>query len=464
MSAASGGTVERVRLNLRVSKSIKEAYESVVTDKYGRKRPYTGTELERELRFALDDGSIYELYDAISELAEAFGQTSREKKNLSSPSDDTVVVSYRVAEPVRNGIMALASDGDYSNPGKFIERIMHAYAAGEGVHDRLIDSVERIKQATDHKFNDELSAIERRTKAIADELEGKLEFTIDEFEQAIQSVPNISPSDYTREKYLPRVLDELDATWHVNNPYPIFTTATDEKPPEQERDLRNKPYLLMDESDKQSAIKIDFLTSNGRTYSVSDALDVLQGKPQHKTVRKLMRQIGNTSGFEYVNGSKRRGSNAGDILKVNRKAVMNSADHKNLQSVLNYEQTDESDTNDSTSDIPKTDLDATQLQEVANVIENMRGSVDDLHDPVIKRKTAEVISEHIDRDGDSDLVDELFDVITDEQVTRVREYIADGTEQAASAGSEGGDRTAGTTVQQPTPERKLRADGGNVET
>ncbi|HMA77795.1 MAG TPA: hypothetical protein VKP88_01490, partial [Candidatus Paceibacterota bacterium] len=100
-STNNGGTVDRVRLNLRVSKSVKRAYESAVAEKYGRKRPYTGTELERELRFALNDGTVHELYDAIEDLADVFGKAPAKKNNLSAPSDESAV--YPIASPNRFG-------------------------------------------------------------------------------------------------------------------------------------------------------------------------------------------------------------------------------------------------------------------------------------------------------------------------------------------------------------------------
>lgn len=458
-TSSAGATVERVCLNLRVSKSVKEAYETVVAEKYGRKRPYTGTELEREFRLALDKGTITELYDSVLDLADAFGKVPREKNNLSTPDDETAVVAYRVAEPVRNGIMALASSNNCSNPGEFVERVMYSYAVGESVDERLINLTDRIKQATDHKFNDELSAKERRTKAIADELDGLHQFTIDDFDSAVESVPKISPGSYIREEYLPRVLDELDKTWHPHNPE-VFTN-TDDVPPERERDHRNKPYLLMDAADKQLAIKTDIVTGNGRAYTVSDALDALRNKPQHKTVRKLMRQIGETAGFEYKKGSQRRGNNADDVLVVNRKDVLSSTDHKDVQRVLADEQTDD---DGSTSADERTETDGTQW--VQQAAENLPDApVGKLPDAVIKNKIAEATNDEIDRDESGSIPDELLDAVTDEQVAKVRQYIADGTEKPGSNPSEGRGRTAGTTVQQPTTSaRQLRADGGNPTT
>jgi len=61
---------------------------------------------------------------------------------------------------------------------------------------------------------------ERHTKTIAHELSqsGAVGFSLTEFDNAIKAAQGIGVSDYTRKQYLPRVLDELDFTWHPNNP------------------------------------------------------------------------------------------------------------------------------------------------------------------------------------------------------------------------------------------------------
>jgi len=430
MSTDSGSdTVERVCLNLRVSKSVKRAYEDVVVEKHGRKRPYTGTELERELRFALNDGTVHELYDAIEDLADVFGKAPAKKNNLSAPSDESAVVSYRIAEPVRNGIMSLASNADCSNPGRFIERIMQSYAVGESVEERLIELTDRIKQATEHEFNNELSAIEKRTKAIAAELEDAGSFTLDVFNSAIQAVPKISPSDYTREKYLPRVLDELDATWHTHNPK-LFTT--DDVPPEEYRDPRNKPYLLMDTADKRLAIKADRFEDNSRCYTVSDAVDALPKQPQHKTARKLMREIGETDGFTYVKGSERRSGDA-DVLMVDRKTVRNSAEHKSLHRVLGAKK-----------------MDTVGTQWVKEVAESLPGDIGELENAtaIIKNKIVCATVENHDALSSGEF-NECFEAVPDKQVAQVRQHDEYPASEPASPGAKGGGDAGETTMQQP---------------
>ncbi len=462
-STNNGGTVDRVRLNLRVSKSVKRAYEDVVVEKHGRKRPYTGTELERELRFALNDGTVHELYDAIEDLADVFGKAPAKKNNLSAPSDETAVVSYRIAEPVRNGIMSLASNADCSNPGEFIERIMQSYAVGESVEERLIELTDRIKQATEHEFNDELSAIEKRTKAIAAELEDVLSFTIDDFDRAIQAAPKISPSDYTREKYLPLVLDELDATWHPANPK-LFTTR--DVPPEEDRDPRNKPCLLMDTADKRLAIKTDRFADNSRCYTVSDAVDALPKQPQHKTARKLMREIGETDGFNYVKGSERRSSDA-DVLMVDRKAVMNSAEHKALQRVVEI---DGESADGSTNPTEKMDTDGTQW--VKEAAESLPEDIDELQNTtaIITNKIVCATVENHDALS-RDEFNRCFEAVTDKQVAQVRQHDEYPASEPASSDAKGGGNTGETTIQQPesgiedqstamNSADKARTDGG----
>mgnify|MGYP006926931696 CR=1 FL=1 len=134
---------DRVCLNLRVSQSVKENYEAAITEKYGKKRPYTGTELEREMRLRLDTGKTFELYSSIQDLAEVYGKANREKKFFSTPSgDDTVILKYRVAEPIRRGIMSLAAERD-KGAGEFVDTIMNQYARGEGVDERMCDLINR---------------------------------------------------------------------------------------------------------------------------------------------------------------------------------------------------------------------------------------------------------------------------------------------------------------------------------
>ena len=424
-SSSATETVERVCLNLRVSKSVKEAYESVIAEEYGRKRPYTGTELERELRFALGEGTVSDLYDAVSDLGEAFGEAPREKKNLSTPNDETAVVGYRVSESVRRGIMSLASGTTCTNPGEFVERIMQSYAAGESVDERLINLTDRIKQATDHKFNDDLSAIEKRTKAIAAEIDAD-EFTIDDFDEAVEEVPKITPSRHIREQYLSRVLDELDATWLDRDWNTHIFTTRDDVPPEAERDHRNKPYLLMDNADKRLAIKTGFIESSDNVYTESEAMGALQNKPQPKTVRKLMRQIGETDGFRYRDGSDRRTRNADDVLRMNRDAALSSSDHDDLARVL-------------------MDTDGTQwVQEIAGWLSDLPSLP---NDAAIKHKIAYNTTDYNVRALDNK--SNFLDAITDEQVARVQQYAADSTEEAASTPVEGRGNTGETTIQQP---------------
>lgn len=457
-SSSTTETVERVCVNLRVSKSVKRAYESAITEKYGRKRPYTGTELEREFRLALDIGTVTELYDSMHDLADAFGKAPSEKKILSSGSRDaTEVVGYRVAKPVRNGIMALASNNSCSSPGMFVERIMHSYAVGESADERLIDLADRIKQASGHKFNAELSAKERRTKAIAAELEDWDQFTTHDFNEAVEAVPKISPSDHIREEYMDRVLDELDATWwSVSSSGVGVYTAADDVPPEAERDTRYKPYLLMDDDDKRLAIKTGFYTSNKRTYTVADALEALQNKPQHKTVRSLMRDIGSKDGFKFVSGSERRGSGKEDILTINRKVAIDK--HRDLARVVEAQQDDEAD---SINAADKMDTDGTQwVQKVAESLPE--GIVSSTNaDAVIKNKIVQATTTDEDIIDESGGVrDEFLDAVTDDQVAQVKQHLKNGTEEPVSEPSKGGVSAGETTIQQSNSAQKVRTDGG----
>jgi hypothetical protein len=438
---------ERVRLNLRVSKSVKDAYESCITEKHGQKHPYAGTELERELRLRLDEGTIGELYSSIPRLADAFGKAPREKKNLSTPDDGTTVVGYRVSKSIRNAILSLTSKLNHTNPGAFVETVMNSYAVGESADERLINLVDRIKNATEHEFNDELSAKERRTKAIADELGDS--FTVDDFGQAIESGTKISNSNYTRNTYLSRVLDEKDCTWHPRK-RGLFVPA-DDVPPEDRRDPRNKPYTLMSDGDKKTAIKYDVYQTE-QVYKVSDALSMLNNKPQPNTVKGLMREIGETDAFGYRKGADRKKNDADDVLrlKVPPEDVLSSSDHKDLSQIVEHQA-------ETTETTEQTETDGTQwVQEAADRLPDV--PIENLPDAVVRNKIAEATNTNIQREDNGGIPDRLLESITEEQVGRVREYAADGTEKPASTPAGGGGNTGETTRQQPDIDPKSRLD------
>lgn len=297
--------IDRVRLNLRVDADVKEVFEKAIFDEYRGKRPYCGITLERECRFRLDDSTLNDLWNSVDDLAETFGQADGGKNKISQPSrGETEIVQYRVAEDVRNGIMDLAEQTHYDSAGEFVEAIMWSYANGRSREERLADRADRIRHAAEER-NDAPDAVERRTRTIASVLENSGDgFDMAEFEAAIEEhATGISPSQYVKQKQLPRVLDRLGYTW-VPAEDDVFVDS--ETLDTSGRDPRQKPKLLRDDADAREALKyaayLETVTDTQRqrpALSIDDAVDILGStKP---TVRQKMKDLGeNADGFHYI--------------------------------------------------------------------------------------------------------------------------------------------------------------------
>lgn len=227
-------------------------------------------------------------------------------------------MSYRVAEDVRERITSFAQSESWHSAGDYVEAVMRCYAEHGSLLDRLQDRLTRIKQAGERAIGGDTSLKQRRTEAIADALdtEGNTAFTLDEFDEAVNVGPQgIDASAHAREEYLPRVLEELDYTWHPDAP--VFAPRDSLDLPEQ-RDVRGKPYVLMSDADRRRAVKTDaYAAANGREkaqFTVGDALETLDGRPQPTTVRSILRKIAaDSSGFSW-DGDK-------DRLKIDRREV-----------------------------------------------------------------------------------------------------------------------------------------------
>ena len=478
MSSAADPDDNVERLNVRVPPAVKDSFEAAVAEKYGSAVGFARYELVRELRLRLDVGIEAEVNSAIGDLADVYGQTDREKKFLNTPDGRGSVVAYRVPTSIRKGLHRLANDAD-RGIGEYVASVMQRYAKGEGVDERNLNNLDRIKAATDYKFDDGLSAKERRTKAIADRL--GTEFSIDEFGEAIDATAEpISDTRYTREEYLPRVLDETGCTWHPSSSE-LFIDA-DDVDADERRDRRSKPYLLMDDADKRLALKMEAY-SNATRLTVSEAVSTLQGKPQRTTAKQLLRDIGDTDGFKYRRGADRRKTNADDLLLLtDHQQIESSEDHKELRRILDDQADGETadQTDDHRDDIEtETDDDQTDavedrgeagietgdqwVSEAADELPDV--SIDTLPDTVIRNKVAEATNDQIERDGSGAIEDEYLEAVNDDQVTAVREYLDDGddvdAEEPQSPPSKGGGNTAKTGTQQPEADADERLDALN---
>lgn len=338
--------IPRVRLNVYVDEDVKERYEREVFEKHRFKSPYCGTELERELRFRTDDCRLGELWDNVAGLADEFGKRPR-KKNFSEPErGDTSLVQYNVSERIRAKASEYVEESQYGSLGEFIEHVMHEYTLGRSVEERLTEQTERILDAAKTELDDDLSAVERRTKKVAGALEatGDDAFSLDEFEDALREAKGIDATAYTRKEYLPRVLDELGYTWTPEQS-DLFVDA--ETIDTEGRDPREKPYTLMSDADKRLAIKYELwaLAEHGRgdqeLIEIPDGRQLLDGRPPKTTVEDLYRDLAETPGFDYVTGASRTSPDAGDGLRIRQRVVADARGHGELKRLLGIEDDEE---------------------------------------------------------------------------------------------------------------------------
>lgn len=324
----------RVNLNLRVDEDVKDAFNSEIERKYGKCRPYAGIELEREFRFFLDRGETAELNQVVDDLNDSIGGSDSKEKIRVSNRNKTTVASHRISENIRSELKSVAED-DYRSPGKLAESIMYRYVTDGSVVERLTQKLQNISKQMEYETDDSLGAKERRTKKIADELSrsGVRSFRMEEFDEAINSANGISVSDYTREQYLPRVLDQLDFTWHPENT-DVFVDRDSVDIPKV-RDPTKKPLILVDENDKQLMIKLAAYRAinddvwKKEVFSTDDAVDLFKGHVRKSTVRPLMREIADTSpGYKYDREK--------EELKLTKKVIKRHADEN--QDILQIEE------------------------------------------------------------------------------------------------------------------------------
>lgn len=365
-------SIDRVPLNLRIDKGVKKAYEGAIRREHGAKSPYCGIELERELRFRLDDSRSNEIWANITSLSEEFGQQGYKEKIPQPERIDTTVVRYQIAENVRSDIIKLAEEESYRSAGAFVGSIMHSYATGRSIEERLVDRTDRILQAAQAEHDDELSAVGRRTKKIAQALEAidGCTFTLDEFDDALQEAKGIESTAYTLKEYLPRVLEDLDYTWSDKTDEFVDADTIDT----ERRDPRKKPYKLMNESDRRLAIKYELYTlasqqsGDQALINITEAIDVLQGRPQKKTVKQLLRDIGRTGGFSYDDGSNRANSDASDALKIDLPSLRNAPGHADLLALVDLKQSAPINDDSSSPDGGSAEVEATDTELVEDSI------------------------------------------------------------------------------------------------
>jgi len=317
------GETNRVRLNLRIDEDVKRNFNNEIKAKFGKCRPYAGIELEREFRYFLNQGELADLQDVVDDLTDTLGGSESKEKTREVDRGETVVASHRIAENVRTALIS-ASQDDYRSAGELAEAIMYGYITDGSVIERVTQKLQRISEEPQPDVDDSMGAKERRTKTIAHELSqsGAVGFSLTEFDNAIKAAQGIGVSDYTRKQYLPRVLDELDFTWHPNNPELYVDSESLELT--NPRDPTKKPLMLMDREDKRLAIKVAAYRSDGgdsikATFSITDVVDLFKGQIRKSTVRRLMREVAESSpGYKYNQDREKLGINIKNVRRHNR--------------------------------------------------------------------------------------------------------------------------------------------------
>lgn len=317
----SDSGVERIQVNVRVDKQVKDAFDEKIIETFGTQRPYAGIELEREFRAFLDRGDVADLRFVVEDLLAVFEDTDHEKKIRKPKRKKSVSIGYRISEELRREMKSV-SDKDSRSFGKIVELIMYKYVMeGRFLH-RITEDLQHVLERVETERDDSLGAKGRRTQTIADELDSRdLDaFDIADFEDAIEIASGIGASTYTKKEYLPRVLDKLNFTWDPENPERFIDREADSVP--DIRDLTTKPYILMNREDKRKAIKIAAYrsaTSRHSQFSIEDAAAVLQGRPKRSTIKTLLREIASSApGYQYSSEQGR--------IKVSPKVVANNPD------------------------------------------------------------------------------------------------------------------------------------------
>jgi predicted HicB family RNase H-like nuclease len=310
-----GSDVERIQVNVRVDKSVKDAFDEQIIEIFGTLRPYAGIELERECRSFLDRGDITELKMVVEDLTAVFVDTDCKKKIRKPKRRESTTVGYRISDKLRRKMKIVAED-DYRSFGRLIEAIMYTYVREGRVIQRLTDRLHHVLEQVEQEQDNTVGAKDRRTQTITSELEKTNQdvFDMADFEEAIEAASGISASKYTKQEYLPRVLDELNFTWDPENPGRFIAKESYDVP--DLRDVTRKPYHLMSREDKRKAIKIKAYRSatSQSALTIEDASAVLQGRPNRSTIKGLLREIDDSSpGFRY---SPEKGK-----LKVDSKVV-----------------------------------------------------------------------------------------------------------------------------------------------
>ena len=302
MSDGAREEIERVPLNLRVSESVKNAYEDAIYHERGCVSPYAAVTLEDELQVLLDQGPVADLWATTGDLLDTLDLERDEKKIEAVGVDrgETTVVGYRIAADVRAGVKELAEQGSFESAGGIIERVMWSYATSGSRLERLRKRIGQLEDTVRSVDTDEsLGPKQRRQQQIADALGCEGAFTLDQFDDAVDAhAEGISAGKHERKRHLGPVLELLDYTWHPNNPSLFYPREYAKEQGWLERqDPRRKPKFLRDKRDEREAIILDAIEKSRDSrsqlfkYEPSDAQSLINR--QHSTLRSHFQKIAN---------------------------------------------------------------------------------------------------------------------------------------------------------------------------
>lgn len=318
---------DRVQLAARVPESVKNRYENKIAEVYGTVRPWAATELERELRtqFGLSGGPPR----GVSSDPE---HTRKKLVRSESVTSDSIVVNYRIHPDVRNELSDYC-DETGTHMGHFLGNVMISIAnslsdGGDSTSQEPDGGVVTEPPQTDETASpevpdptDDLPTHE----AVATRLESDHQFSYTDFCDAWEAVDGEQPTKHKVDKYLPRVLDILDYTWFETENGANSELYMPESEAPDTRDIRTKPYVLMDRDDLRDFAAIcalqGGLTPNGKMRradrrEIGDGLENVTGatNPGPKKIRKAMERAAEE--YTPVTYTQNDGSRDPDVTTV----------------------------------------------------------------------------------------------------------------------------------------------------
>ncbi|MGQ3723572.1 hypothetical protein [Natrialba aegyptia] len=298
----------------------------------------------------------------------------------------------------------------------------------------------RLDLDTSVSLDATMSSKESNTQKIIQGLGGEemSAFTLEEFNKAVETHPNlkISASKHTREEYLPRVLDELEFTYHPNPTKDLFV-LTDEIEIPDVRDPRSKPKAMLSEADKRLAVKVDALE---KLASLSDSRERYQYEKgeavgingiAYNNAGKYMRQVADSPGFEF--------SEDNDVLRVDKRRVLDAEiENDDALEIIRQIASDALEDNDRESQdsrgeknpsrnftFPSGESSDDREEWIDQALEDFE-DVDEIPEPalenVVRNKIARArYPDEIDETGT--ISDEAVERVTDEEIETVREEL-----------------------------------------